>query len=208
MQRGSTITTLLLLLVTSITQAKTPLPALPDNNGVKETCSEGHRNETVTDSSSIASNSSSRITHCSGVLRKIDEGLTKEFVKAWNLSDDGTSGREGVVLIFRMGDGSYSAKSQGFTNQYRRFTFRWNPAALAIVHTHPDSCDPKPSEQDRRISDQYGVPNFTISIHGMYVYDPATRKTSKVLNGLDWLEPSKLAQEMERSLQNSTQGEH
>src|ERR1044071_6637114 len=134
MQRGSTLTTLLLLLVTSTTQAKTPLPALPDNNGVRENCSEGYRNETVTDSSSITSNSSSRITHCSGVLRKIDEGLTKEFVKAWNLSDDGTSGREGVVLIFRMGDGSYSAKSQGFTNQYRRFTFRWNPAALAIVH--------------------------------------------------------------------------
>ena len=208
MQRGSTLTTLLLLLVTSTTQAKTPLPALPDNNGVRENCSEGHRNETVTDSSSITSNSSSRITHCSGVLRKIDEGLTKEFVKAWNLSDDGTSGREGVVLIFRMGDGSYTARSLGFTNQYQRFTFKWNPAALAIVHTHPESCDPKPSEQDRRIADQLGVPNFTISIYGMYVYDPATRKTNKVMYRLDWLEPSKLAREMWRSLESSLQGKH
>jgi len=31
------------------------------------------------------------------------------------------------------------------------------------------------------------VPNFTLTRTGMYVYDPATKRTSKVFNGLDWL---------------------
>ena len=125
-----------------------------------------------------------------GARTNIDKGLTKEFDKAWRISGYGTNDREGVVLIFRMEDGCYTGKSQGFTNEYRKFTFKWNPAALAIVHTHPNSCDPRPAEQDRRVADKYGVPNFTITISGMYVYDPATKKTSKVLNGLDWLDLS------------------
>ena len=120
----------------------------------------------------------------------IDKRVIKEFDKAWHDSGDGTNGREGVVLIVRMEDGTYNAKSQGFTNEYKEFTFKWNPAALAIVHTHPNSCDSRPSEQDERVADKYGIPIFTITVSGMYVYDPTTKKTSKVLNGLDWLNPS------------------
>jgi hypothetical protein len=122
----------------------------------------------------------------------IDKGLTEEFVKAWQISGAGTSGREGVVLIFRMKDGSYVGKSLGFSNEIRKFTFRWNPATLAIVHTHPNNCDPRPAEQDRRIANKYGIPNFTITISGMYVYDPVTKETSKLLNGLEWLHLSTL----------------
>ena len=117
----------------------------------------------------------------------IDKEVTKELDKAWSISGVGTNGREGVVLIFRMQDGRYTGKSQGSSTERYKFTFKWNPAALAIVHTHPNNSDPRPSEQDRRVADKYGVPNFTITISGMYVYDPATKKTSKVLNGLDWL---------------------
>lgn len=130
----------------------------------------------------------------------IDKRIIKEFDKAWHDSADGTNGREGVVLIFRMEDGTYIGKSQGFTNQYKEFTFKWNPAALAIVHTHPNSCDPRPSEQDKRVADKYGVLNITITVSGMYVYDPATKKTSKVLNGLDWLIPSTYPDELKRWL--------
>jgi hypothetical protein len=73
------------------------------------------------------------------------------------------------------------------TNEYKKCTFKWNAAAIAIVHTHPNGSDPKPAEQDRQVADKYDVPNFTLTLSGMYVYDPATKKTSKVLNGLDWL---------------------
>lgn len=122
-----------------------------------------------------------------GLSSIIDQAIVKEFGKAWRLSGDGTNGREGVVLIFRMADGSYTGKLQRFTNQHKKATFRWEPAAIAIVHTHPNSCDPKPAEQDKQVAEKYGIPNFTITLRGMYVYDPVTKKTSKVLDGLDWL---------------------
>lgn len=124
-------------------------------------------------------------------LRRIDKEVIKEFEKAWQVSGYGTNGREGVVLIFRMEEGSYRGISQGFSNEYQKFTFNWRPNALAIVHTHPNSCDPRPSPKDERVAEKYDVPIFTITISGMYVYDPTTRLTSKVVNGLDWLELSK-----------------
>ena len=138
-----------------------------------------------------------------GTRTNIDQRIIKEFDNAWRASGDGTNGREGVVLIFRMADGSYTGRSQGFTNQYERFTFKWSPNAVAIVHTHPNSNDPKPAEQDQRVADKYGVPNFTITINGMYVYEPATRKTRKVVDGLDWLDPSRWTEEMVRSVESS-----
>jgi hypothetical protein len=118
----------------------------------------------------------------------IDRGLIGEFNEAWQLSGDGTNGRESVVLIFRMWDGSYQGKSQGLCNEYKKSTFKWNPAAIAIVHTHPNNCDPRPSANDQRVAEEHHVLMFTITISGMYEYDPATRKTSKVLNGLAWLD--------------------
>jgi len=78
----------------------------------------------------------------------------------------------------------------GSTNEYKRFTFAWHPAAVAIVHTHPNSADPKPCSEDLAVADKHGVPVFTITSRGMYVYDPGTRKISKVMQGLDWLDQS------------------
>jgi len=120
----------------------------------------------------------------------IDREVSKQFERAWRDTGNGTNGREIVILIFHMSDGSYIAKAQGYTNQYRCCTFRWNPAAIAIVHTHPNCCDPRPGERDKLVADRYGVPNFTITNTGMYGYDPATGRTNKVLNGLDWMNPS------------------
>src|SRR5262245_39800637 len=89
-----------------------------------------------------------------------DKELIRQFDEAWQLSGDGTSGRESVVLIFRMQNGSYTGKSQGVSNEYKMSTFRWNPAAIAIVHTHPNGCDPRPSENDQRIAEEYHVRMF------------------------------------------------
>lgn len=155
------------------------------------TVTAGNRNEATTESAGSAGSGESvsrrSLMSANGWLATLDEGVIKALRQAWMASGDGTTSRECVVLIFRMADGSYRPKLQAFTNQYRMSTFKWNPAAIAIVHTHPNSCDPKPAEQDKRVADKYGVPNFTISISGMYVYDPATKKTSKLMNGLDWL---------------------
>ena len=126
-----------------------------------------------------------------GFLRRIDKGVIEEFHNAWHVSGEGSNGREGVVLIFRRKDGSYTGRLQGFTNEYKKANFKWSPAALAIVHTHPNSCDPRPSPQDERVAEKYYVPIFTLTFSGMYVYNPATRMTSKVVDGLDWLDLSK-----------------
>ena len=127
-------------------------------------------------------------------LKRIDKRVITEFGHAWQSSGGGNSDRESVVLIFRTEDGSYTGLSLRATHEYHRFTFCWRPNALAIVHTHPNSCDPKPSPHDKRVAEQYHVPIFTITLRGMYVYNPATRMTSKVMNDLDWLNLSKWQQ--------------
>lgn len=121
-------------------------------------------------------------------ISKFDNGIVKAFEKAWERSGNGTSSFEGVVLVLRMADGSFSGRDMGATNEFRRFTFAWHPAAIAIVHTHPNAADPRPCGDDIVASDKYGVPIFTITNRGMYVYDPGTRKTSKVMKDLDWLD--------------------
>ncbi len=78
----------------------------------------------------------------------------------------------------------------GATNENRQFTFSWHPATIAIVHTHPNASDPKPQDEDIAVADRHHVPIFTITSRGMYVYDPGTRKLSKVMSNLDWLEVS------------------
>lgn len=125
-----------------------------------------------------------------GVAR-VDRQVIKEFEKAWAVSSAGTSNQEGVVLIFRMFDGSYRAQSQGNTNQHKKFTFKFTPNAVAIVHTHPNGIDPRPSPEDAELSDKLGVPVFTITTRGMFMYNPKTKKTTKIMEGMDWLDHAK-----------------
>ena len=124
-------------------------------------------------------------------VSRIDRQVIKEFEKAWSVASAGTSSQEGVVLIFRLMDGSYRAQSQGATNQYKRFTFKFTPNAVAIVHTHPNSIDPRPSPEDSELSDKLGVPVYTITTRGMFMYNPKTKKITKIMEGMDWLDHTK-----------------
>jgi hypothetical protein len=134
---------------------------------------------------------SGTITRADYAISKVDSGIVKAFEKAWRRSAAGTSSLEGVVLILRMADGSFSGREMGWTNEYRSFTFPWHPAAIAIVHTHPNASDPQPCGADLVAADKYRVPIFTITSRGMFVYDPGTRKITKVMNNLDWLDQSR-----------------
>jgi hypothetical protein len=89
-----------------------------------------------------------------------------------------------------MAGGRYISREMGATNEHKRFTFRWHPATIAIVHTHPNTSDPRPQKEDMLVADKYQVPIFTITSRGMYVYDPLSRKVSKVMSNLDWLDIS------------------
>ena len=124
-------------------------------------------------------------------ISTFDKEVVAAFAKAWSRSSNGTTGVEGVVLVLRMLGGGYSGREMGATNEQKKFTFRWHPATIAIVHTHPNNSDPRPHDEDFAVADKYQVPIFTITSRGMFVYDPFTRKISRVLDNLDWLDASK-----------------
>ncbi|HET9533629.1 MAG TPA: hypothetical protein VFQ92_24985 [Blastocatellia bacterium] len=121
-------------------------------------------------------------------LSKIDDSVLESFKKAWRVSKAGTMGIEGVVLVFLNGDGSYYGESQGQTNQYKAFTFTWRPNAIAIVHNHPNTSDPRPHHEDIKLADRLKVPIITLTNRGMYMYDPGTKEITKVLDGVEWLD--------------------
>ena len=118
----------------------------------------------------------------------IDVEVVKEFQRAWTRADNGLRHTEGLVLLFSLPDGSYRATAQKPTNETYAFTFRWSPDVIAIFHTHPNKGDPKPFGADLVIANRFGVPIFTMTSRGMYMYEPGTKKTAKLQEGLDWLD--------------------
>ena len=122
-------------------------------------------------------------------VHKLDERITNEFRRAWRSTSNGAKDVEAVVLILHGPEGTYEAQFLKGSNEFKSFTFSWNPSTLAIVHTHPNECGAKPTQNDMKISDQLNVPICTISSRGMYVYDPSTKKVLKLRDGLDWLKP-------------------
>ena len=128
-------------------------------------------------------------------LARINKEMAVEFEKAWHIAKCGTSDYEGVVLFYLMPDGSYKVKALNQSNEFKKFTFAWDDQIIAIFHTHPQNVDPRPSSEDMKVADKYKVLMFTLTIRGMYTYDPGTKKTSTVLYGLDWLNESKWTDE-------------
>lgn len=123
-------------------------------------------------------------------LSDIDEKMVKEFNGAWQQCVLGTRDTEAVVLVLRNPDGSIRAVSAGRSNKAYEFTFVWNPAIIAVFHTHPNNRSPQPVEQDILVARRFYVPVFTLSRQGMFMYDPVTDRITKVRNGIDWLDSS------------------
>ena len=134
-------------------------------------------------------------------LSKSDEGVTAQFTKAWMYSRCGTTYLEGLVFIYRNSDGSYRARALRPNNEFDKLTFKWDPEAIAVAHTHPNSCSPRPTANDKQLGDRYGVPMFTISANGMFMYNPTTKATTKVQNNLDWMKASNWTDDPAKDLQ-------
>jgi hypothetical protein len=141
----------------------------------------------------VTTTGASRVTLGLRLLNKIDERLINQFKRAWAISKAGYDPTEGVVVVFLMRSGGYVGQSPGVSNEFEQASFKWNPATVAIVHTHPNAIDPRPSRIDEATADNLGVPVFTITSRGMYCYNPTTRETTRVMDDLDWLESSKWA---------------
>ena len=124
------------------------------------------------------------------IISRFDRPMIQTFGKVWRRVGNGSSSTESVVLILKMVDGGYSARALALTNEHKQFTFRWHPATVAVVHTHPNGSDPKPQYDDICVANKYQVPIFTITSRGMYVYDPGSKKITQVMNNLAWLDQS------------------
>lgn len=61
---------------------------------------------------------------------------------------------------------------------------------FAVFHVHPHSAEPAPSQQDRDLADKYGFRILTLHNRGLYEYDPATKKTTMLRNGMTWIKPA------------------
>ena len=133
-------------------------------------------------------------TMTAAIVSRINEAVVIEFVKAWRISGGGSGEIEGAVLLYQTAEGAILARSIGHTNQRRRFTMICGVDVIAIVHTHPNKSSAQPEGGDLEIADHLRIPVFTITNRGMYVYDPGTRKISKVQDGLNWLDPTKWMQ--------------
>ena len=142
------------------------------------------------------------------VLSDIDAKVVKEFNRAWQQCVLGTKNNEAVVLVIRNTDGSIKAVSAGHSTQAYQFTFTWNPAIIAIFHTHPNNRDPKPVAQDILVARRFDVPIFTLSRQGMFMYDPATDRITKLKAGLDWLDFPSWQQASDLAAINPSQRKH
>ena len=204
----SKLVILLLVIVTTTFHAFTSSPVMALHGSANGRAGKGDGWESAAEAAGARPNVAAiKVKARFRFLSSIDTEATKQFERAWYFSNNGTNGREGLVLIHQEDDDRYRVESMGFTGEFRKVTFRWHYSIVAIVHTHPNEVDPRPSEHDRRVAEQYDVPMFTITGHGMYAYDPGTKKTVQVLAGLDWLSPSKWTADVYRRLVDSFLGE-
>jgi hypothetical protein len=154
-------------------------------------------NESISISSPVTEN----------ILSRIDQRVIREMDRAWRASGAGLGNYEVVLLLFRMDDGSLEARRQPKTNEQRKYSLNWDPSAVAIVHTHPNDVDPRPSWPDQKTADKLAVPIFTLTYRGMYVYDPQTQKVRQVHRWLDWLDPSNWKSSRQRRYANEAKGD-
>jgi hypothetical protein len=146
----------------------------------------------------VTTTASSKVTLGLRMLNRVDEDLINQFKKAWAISKAGFDSSEGLVLVFLFQDGRYVGRSPGSTNEFEQVSFKWDPATIAIVHTHPNFINPRPSRIDQVAAEKLGIPVFTITHQGMFVYNPTTMQTTRIMDDLDWLEPLKWANWIEK----------
>jgi hypothetical protein len=109
----------------------------------------------------------------------IAPGIHHVIVKAWKASNEGANTTEnGFVLD---GDAAhFTIREIPTDNQTNAITMKLTPTTFALYHIHPNGTLPWPSPHDKDIADTYHILMYTIAKSGVYRYDPATKKTTKV----------------------------
>jgi hypothetical protein len=65
-------------------------------------------------------------------------------------------------------------------------TFDIAPGDTAIVHTHPNSDDPRPSQPDRDIADKHNIDIYTVTSQGVFLYRKGMKTPLQVINRDDF----------------------
>jgi hypothetical protein len=121
------------------------------------------------------------------LITTFNDEVVSEFRKAWESVHNGNMPYECVILILRTATG-FQVRRLRLTYEHKKSTFAWHPGIVAVIHTHPNDCPSAPQPDDIKIAEERGVPMFTLSNRGMFVYDPKTKRTSKVMDGVLWLD--------------------
>jgi hypothetical protein len=78
---------------------------------------------------------------------------------------------ESAAWIVRERGGDVALRDWGLTGAVERAVWRGPPpdGALAIVHTHPDRADPRPSSVDAALARRLSLPVYTLTRRGIWV---------------------------------------
>ena len=113
--------------------------------------------------------------------------------KIWEAHKNGQGSSEGSFVIHgRKPDGSPVLRDIPDSEDYHKERFSIMPGDKAIIHTHPDLTDPKPSEADREIADKNGLDMYTLSNGGLYLYRKGMKEPQRVYNDTSFLSPPKV----------------
>ena len=120
-----------------------------------------------------------------------DPAVIAALGKAWTASGNGMATREGTVVLYNNPDGTIRPVHLPITNDHKTYKVKLEPNAAAILHTHSNRDAFRPSDGDRAEADRVRIPIYTLTRQGMYRYDPNTKKTELVRQGLTWLDKPK-----------------
>jgi len=104
-----------------------------------------------------------------------------------------------IIDLSKTGGKGYGCHTEGWKTRFRKAVWSRPTAPLGMVgiaHTHPTRTlsayhsKPEPSSGDRETADKYSFPVYTISVEGIYKYDPATGAVTREM-GPGWDDPIK-----------------
>jgi RHS repeat-associated protein len=117
-----------------------------------------------------------------------DPAVIATMAKAWAATGNGTSGTEAGFSL-QGSSSNFTITYAPSNNTTMSNTIPTPAGTFDIFHVHPTRGDPTPSSGDINVANQNGFDMFTFSQSGLYEYDPSSKTTIKLRNGLDWLKP-------------------
>ena len=129
-----------------------------------------------------------------------DKSSSRAMEKAWMQTANGTSGTEATFRADSNGRRTATSYLPFTIEQSKQTNVDIKRSTYALFHVHPVGREGRPSPNDEEVANSVlsdraknrnsnGYLSFTFGATGLYAYDPATNKTTKLRNSYDWLHP-------------------